>query len=163
MTRQVCTAQQAAQDTRSSMRSGVLRGGSLGGPGDEAIGADQQTAVHLEAMRGRRRHFSTSQLHAEAIYTLSGTPSPCIVHALQPRSTPLHWPRQPSSTKRRPYRSMVEKSPAAQGDRYVRSPGTRLARYSFLGGKQRRDVPSDAPSMADERYPDSPSSPPRSR
>ena len=142
---------------------GVLRG-SFSAPGDKAIGADQQRAVRLEAMRGGCHHFGTSQLHTEAIYTSSSTPSRCIIHTPQPRSTPRHWPRQASSTKRRPYRSRWWKNlPAAEGDFYVRSPGTRLTRYSSLW-EQRRDVSSDAPSTADERYRGSPSSPcPRSR
>jgi hypothetical protein len=38
---------------------GVIRD-SLGIPGDEAIGADQQRAVRLEPMRGGRHHISTS-------------------------------------------------------------------------------------------------------
>jgi hypothetical protein len=112
----------------------VLRG-SLGAPGDEAIGADQQRAVHLEVMRGGR-HFSTSQLHTEAIYT-SGTPTRCITRS----ATEIHAASlaPASSMKRRPYRSMVEisrplKVTATCGARVPGSPA--IAPW----GERRRDV-----------------------
>jgi hypothetical protein len=59
--------------------------GSLGMPGDEAIGADQQRAVRLEAMRGGRHHFSTSQLHTEAIYIHRERYATLLHHTLRSR------------------------------------------------------------------------------
>jgi hypothetical protein len=64
----------------------------------------------------RRRRPPLQQLsasHRSDIYIESGTPRGCVTRSAAVRSTPRHWPRQASSTKRRPYRSTVEKSPDA--------------------------------------------------
>jgi hypothetical protein len=90
-------------------------------------------------------------------YTSSDTPA-AASHAPQLRSRPRHRPGKQHEA------SSVQVDggnlPAAEGnDRYVRSPCTRLARYS--SSRSNGEMSSDVPSTADEWYTGiSPSSPP---
>jgi hypothetical protein len=131
--------------TRSSVRSGSSAAASV----RQATKPSGQTNNAPSVSRGDARRPPPPLQHLPAphrsdIHTSSGTPSRCITRSAAVRSTPRHWPRQASSTKRGPYRSRWWKNlPAAEGDFYVRSPGTtRLARYSSLGSNDEMCPPT---------------------
>jgi hypothetical protein len=76
--------------------------------------------------------------HRSDIYTSSDTPSRCITRS----AAEIHdAPSAPASKQHEAPSVQVDGGnlPAAEGNCYVRSPCTRLTRYSSLGG-QRRDI-----------------------
>jgi hypothetical protein len=131
-------------------------------------GEDQQCAVRLSRRCAAAAATSAPPSSTPKRYTYieSGTPSRCFTRsAARIYAAPLA-PASKQHEAPSVQVSMVEISRlpkvTATFDRYLRSPCTRLARYSSLG-EQRRDVSSDVPSTADERYTGSPSSPPHIR